>query len=525
MKKKIWIPIVSGAAALVVTFGALVGYASWHYQQPKFHDLTIELGQPLPPVADFLTQYGKEERATLVTPADKVHLSAAGKYLLSFSHGNKTETVCLTVTDTTAPVLKLKDIKADIGATLTPEDFVEEVSDLAPVTLSFAQQLATPENYGDTTVEIIATDASGNATRGSCTLSYAWIHEQVTIEFGSSLTPEDIFLNPEKDGHLISQEQLDSFLTAPVGVYPITVTTDDGRTAVCQVTVADTTAPEVKVQDVTVYEGDEVTLEDLLVEATDLAGEVTTKLLQQVNTAVAGTYTVTLEAADPNGNKTTVDCTVTVRKDEDAPVFSGLKDLSTAKGKKPNYTAGVSAKDERDGIVAFQYDDSKVDLTKAGSYYVTYTAVDKAGNTVSSRRKVVVDHDASDTQAMVDSIAAGLSDDAEKIRDYVRNSIKYSHDWGGEDPVWFGFTTKKGNCYVHALCLQVLLEAKGYETNLIWVTDKSHYWLQVKLDGVWKHIDPTPGVKHTKYSLMNDEQRYERLQGRDWDRSQWPPCE
>jgi Rib/alpha/Esp surface antigen-like repeat protein len=280
----------------------------------------------------------------------------------------------------------------------------------------------------------------------------------------------------------------------------------------------------VKVQDVTVYEGGEVTLEDLLVEATDLAGEVTTKLLQQVDTAVAGTYTVTLEATDPNGNKTTVDCTVTVRKDEDAPVFSGLKDLTTAKGKKPNYTTGVTATDARDGKVDFTYDDSKVDLTKAGTYYVTYTAVDKSGNTVSSRRKVVVDHDQADTDALVQRIAAGLSDDAEKIRDYVRDSIKYSHDWGGEDPVWFGFNTKKGNCYVHALCLQVLLEAKGYETNLIWVTDKSHYWIQVKIDGVWKHIDATPGTRHTKYSLMNDAQRLETLQGRHWDTSKWPAC-
>ena len=525
MKKKVWIPIISGGAALVLALGGLVGYASWHYHQPKFHDLTIELGQPLPPVEDFLTQYGKEERAVLVTPADKVHLSAAGKYLLSFIHGNKTETVCLTVKDTTAPVLKLKNVKAGIGTTLTPEDFVEDVSDLSPVKLSFAQPLDDPENYGDTTVEIIATDASGNVSRGSCTLSYAWIHDQVTIEFGSPLTREDIFLNPEKDGHLISQETLDTLNQAPVGTYPITVTTTDGRSAVCQVTIADTTAPEIKAQDVTVYEGDEVTLEDLLLEATDLAGSVTTKLLQEVNTAVAGTYTVTLEAADPNGNKTTVDCTVTVRKDEDAPVFSGLKDLTTAKGKKPNYTSGVSAKDGRDGNVEFQYDDSKVDLTKAGTYYVTYTAVDKAGNKASSRRKVVVDHDQADTQALVDRIAAGVSDDAEKIRDYVRDSIKYSHDWGGDDPVWFGFNNKKGNCYVHALCLQVLLKAKGYETKLIWVTDKSHYWLQIKLDGVWKHIDPTPGVRHTKYSLMDDAQRYECLQGRDWDRSQWPPCE
>ena len=341
MKKKLLIPIISGSAALALTLAlsGLVGYSSWQYHQPKFHDLTIELGQPLPPAADFLTQYAKQEKAVLLTPADKIDLSAAGEYQLSFSHGSKTETVCLTVKDTTAPVLKLRDLTVDIGTALTPEDFVEEVSDLAPVQLSFAQPLDDLASYGDVTVEIIATDASGNATRGSCKLSYAWIHSEVTIEFGSALTPEDIFVNPEKHGHLIDQETLDAFIESPVGTYPLTIINDDGHTEVCQVTVADTTAPAVTVQDVTVYEGDSVTLEDLLLEATDLAGDVTTKLLQEIDTTTAGTYTVTLEAADPNGNKTTVDCTVTVRKDEDAPVFSGLKDLTTAKGKKPNYTA------------------------------------------------------------------------------------------------------------------------------------------------------------------------------------------
>lgn len=603
MKKKTLISIIGGAAAAVLTLGALGGYSAWHYQQPKFHDLTIELGQPLPPVEDFLTQYGKAKKAALLTPAEQIDLSATGAYQLSFTHGNKTETVCLTVTDTTAPVLKLRDVTVDIGTTVTPEDFVEGVSDLSPVELSLAQPLEEPEDYGDTTVEIIATDASGNTSRGSCTLSYAWMHAQVTLELGSAVSKDDIFVNPEKDGELISQETLDTINQSPVGTYPITVITADGRTATCQVMVVDTTPPDVKVQDVTVYEGDEVSLEDLLLEATDLAGPVTTKLLQELSTGKAGTYTITLEATDPNGNRTTAECKLTVLKDVEAPVFTGLKDFSVNKGTKPNYTAGVSAEDDRDGTVEFQYDDSKVDLnkpgtyevtytavdkagnettqqrtltvladtkaptfsglgaittqknkkpnytagvtandnwdgkveftyddskvnlTKPGTYYVTYTAVDKAGNKATSRRKVVVEHDQEDTKALVDSIAAGLSNDAEAIRDYVRDGIKYSSDWGGDDPVWFGFTNKKGNCYVHALCLQELLEAKGYETNLIWVTDKTHYWLQVKLDGVWKHIDATPGVRHTKYSLMNDAQRLETLQGRHWDTDQWPACE
>ena len=245
----------------------------------------------------------------------------------------------------------------------------------------------------------------------------------------------------------------------------------------------------------------------------------------KVNLSKPGTYTVTYTARDKSGNVATEQRKVTVLADTQAPKFSGLKDITTEKNKQPDYTSGVSAKDNKDGQVSFTYDDSKVDLTKAGTYYVTYTAVDRAGNKQTSRRKVVVNHDQEDTADLVKSIAAGLSSDPEAIRDYVRNSIKYSSDWGKPDPVWFGFKNKKGNCYVHALCLEALLEAKGYETKLIWVTDKSHYWNLIKINGTWKHIDATPGTRHTKYSLMNDAQRLETLQGRTWDTSKWPACE
>lgn len=603
MKKKVLVGIVAGASAAVLAFGALGGYTLWHYQQPKFHDLTIELGEPLPEVKAFLTEYAQEKKAALVTEESSVDLTTVGVHELTFSHGQKVETVCLTVEDTTAPALTLRDVSADIGSELTPTDFVAEVVDLSKVKLTFAEPLETPEGYGDVTVEVVATDESGNETRKTCTLSYVWMRNEATLELGGSLSKGDILMNPEKDGDLLDQAVLDALTTVAVGVYPITVTTVDGQTGTCQVTVVDTVKPELKVKNPTVYEGETVSLDDFVESASDLAGPVTTKLQQTPDTGKAGTYTVTVEASDINGNVTTAEATLQVVKDTDPPVFSGLKKLSTDKDKKPSYTsgvtatdakdgkvafeyddsnvnlskpgtytvtytatdkagnkatqqrkvevladtqapkfsglkeitaekhqkpdytAGVSAKDNWDGTVEFTYDDSKVDLTKAGTYYVTYSAVDKAGNKSTSRRKVVINHDQEDTKALVKEVAAGLGSDPEAIRDYVRLSIRYSSDWGKPDPVWFGFKNRKGNCYVHALCLQELLEAKGYQTKLIWVTDKSHYWNLIKINGVWKHIDATPGTRHTKYSLMNDEQRLETLQGRKWDTSQWPACE
>ena len=170
-------------------------------------------------------------------------------------------------------------------------------------------------------------------------------------------------------------------------------------------------------------------------------------------------------------------------------------------------------------------DDSRVDTSKAGTYYAVYTAVDNEGNVGTYRRKVVVLHDAEDTAAWIRSIAAGLSSDPEEIRNYVRNNIWYSYEWGGDDPIWFGLNEGNGNCYVHAMVFQALLREKGYETQMIWVTDRTHYWNMVKINGVWRHMDSTPGRLHERYSIMTDATRYETLSGRDWDRTAWPVAE
>ena len=57
---------------------------------------------------------------------------------------------------------------------------------------------------------------------------------------------------------------------------------------------------------------------------------------------------------------------------------------------------------------------------------------------------------------------------------------------------------------------------------LIWTTDKTHYWNLIKLNGVWRHTDSTPGNKHSMIENETDAVRYEHLQERDWDRSKWP---
>lgn len=494
----------------------------WLYEQPKFHDVTIELGQEVPGIEAFLTEHADPERVSLVTR--EIDPDLVGQQTLTFLHISKEEQVTLTIQDTTAPTAKFNDMNAVLGQELKPEDFVSEVYDLAQTTVAFAQTPAVPRSYGDYTVELVVSDVNGNSITGECHVFYVWMHERFTMELGDTAEPGDLLIDPRKDGALLDQGELDALNASPVGTYTIT-SRDGDLECSCVVTVVDTTAPELTLKPVFFYIGGTAVLEDFVESAGDLSGEVELALLTELDFETPGIQTVQVSATDASGNVTVAETTLEILTDTTPPEMYGLTTMTVSKNADVDYYAGVSAYDIMDGYVDFTLDTSRVNLAERGTYYAVYTTWDDSGNTASYWRKVVVTHDAADTAALVTSIAANLANDPEALRDYVRNYISYTTNYGGGDPVWFGFNEWHGNCYVHAKCFQALLTEKGYTSQLIWTTDKTHYWLQVYLNGKWVHMDPTPSRTHGRYSIMNDAQRYETLSGRDWDRSAWPTCD
>lgn len=507
----------------IVMAGAIGCASYWLYCQPRFHDLTVELGTENISVEAFMTEFADAHNAGIVTDLSTVDISKVGSIPLTLRSGSKDETVMLTVVDTTPPeaefisrLQKTPDYKPD------PYDFVESYYDLSEVAVYFVGNVVVPLNYEDQSFTVVVEDASGNAVSQVCTLSIVWLKSEYTMELGELLDKEDLLFNPERDGCRLEQGDIDAVNASGIGEYTVASRVDEN---VCRIHVVDTTPPELVLTDVSVFRGEEVSVDSFVESCFDASGDVQVRLTTQPDVDTLGIQTMTIEATDVNGNTTTSTATLAVVKDKTPPVIKGLATLNVEKRSNPDFLAGVSATDKVDGVCEVSCDSRGVDLTTAGTYYVTYTAKDNDGNTAKVKRTVVVEHDQEDTDALADSIAAKLGSDPEAIRDYVRDTIKYSHNSGGTDPVWYGFTNKSGDCLVHACCLQALLTRKGYETQLIWVTDRSHYWLIIHLDGAWRHIDATPGVRHTKYSLMTDEQRYSILQGRNWDRSAWPACE
>ena len=532
MKKKT-VTIIVLAAILTV---GILGYGIWQYMLPRFHDISVELGTKNVLVDHFLTIYGKRDRVTMVTELDTVDWSKPGSTPITLRHGILEKTVTLTILDTTAPKVTFIDsLTKNVDHVLKPEDFIQKAEDLSEITVTFLERPNT-SGYESRKVTVVVTDAYGNSTQKECSFSVSWVNPEVTLELGQELTQKQILMDYDKDKDLLDQAQIDAVNASGVGRYEVK-STFNGVTRVCTVTVVDTTGPVVTLKPVKVYEGDEIKVEDLVETAEDLSGTVTLRLKAPVNTEKAGEQTAVVEAVDPYGNVTRMEAKVEVIADTEAPVINFSGDLTVGKNTSPNYLKNVSAYDTHDGVCEVTCDSSAVDLSQPGTYKVVYTAKDAAGNVATKKRNVVVKPDQTDTAALVAKIAATLSNDVLEIRNYVRE-ITYTHNWGGDDPAWFGFTKGHGNCYVHAMCLKELLEYKGYETQLIWVKGSKpgseeteygwppHYWLIVKIDGQWKHLDGTPGPTHTVYDEpMNDQQRLESLKlNRVWDFDQWPAC-
>ena len=105
-----------------------------------------------------------------------------------------------------------------------------------------------------------------------------------------------------------------------------------------------------------------------------------------VNTAVAGTYTLTYTATDPAGNTTTATRTVTVQPDTTAPVITLIGANPLVLQQNATFTDPGATADGSEVVST----SGTVNTAVAATYTLTYSATDAAGNTGTTTRSVVV---------------------------------------------------------------------------------------------------------------------------------------
>jgi uncharacterized protein YjbI with pentapeptide repeats len=363
-----------------------------------------------------------------ITPivTGSVDATTLGSYTITYTAtdaaGNiatATRTVDVILVDTTAPTITILGNNPEtvtVGGTYTDAG-ATAVDNVDGVVTPIATGLVDTTTIGAYTITYTATDtatdAAGNIATATRTVN-------VTAGPVDTLAPVITILgaNPAAvilggtytDAGATALDNVDGAITPIVtgsvdattlGSYTITYTATDAAgniataTRTVDVILVDTTAPTITIlgnNPETVTVGGTYT--DAGATAVDnVDGVVTPIATGLVDTTTIGAYTITYTATDAAGNIATATRTVTVTAgpvDTLAPVITILGANPAAVILGGTYTdAGATALDNVDGAIT-PVVVSTVDETTLGSYTITYTATDAAGNVATATRTVDV---------------------------------------------------------------------------------------------------------------------------------------
>lgn len=215
--------------------------------------------------------------------------------------------------------------------------------------------------------------------------------KEITVAFGEEYVDPGVkaYFGKKEFSPIITDGKVD---TDKIGSYSLTYSVTRKKTTKKvsrTVNVADLTGPVVTVEgEVTAYKGYPTSDITLTYTAIDLFDGDCTSSVERVNNADH----IILYATDKKGNKSETKIPVKFIEDENPPVITlkGEKFVLLNPGEK--YTdPGATAKDDRDGDITTLIENSGMpDISKKGSYEITYTVTDKGGNKTTAVRYIVV---------------------------------------------------------------------------------------------------------------------------------------
>ena len=260
---------------------------------------------------------------------------------------------------------------------------------------------------GTYTLTYSVTDSAGETVEATRTVTvaneapvFAGV-DDTEVQQGGDFDPmAGVSASDAEDGDLTSKIEVEGSVdTSTEGTYTLTyrVTDSGGETveATRTVTVANEAPVFEGVDDTEVqWNGDFDALDGVTAsdrEDGDLTGKI--EVSGSVDTSTVGEYTVTYSVTDSGGE--TTEATRTISVVNEAPVFEGVEDADVAQGSDFDPMAGVSASDREDGDLTGSIKvEGSVDTSEEGTYTLTYTVTDAAGETVEATRTVSVTNEA-----------------------------------------------------------------------------------------------------------------------------------
>ncbi len=205
--------------------------------------------------------------------------------------------------------------------------------------------------------------------------------------------------------------------------------------------------------------------------------------------------------------------------DETPPEIQGVKDLTVTLGDALSYREGVTVTDDEDGSPSLEIDTTQVDLTKEGTYPITYTAKDASGNAATVKATVTVLPKPEETQDAIVQAAQAVLDQIITPDMTTRQQVQAIYLWARETITYGGHSDRddwrqtaygilenpRGDCFGYFAATKLLFEELGIPNQDVEKVkrskdDSEHYWSLVSIDGgeTWYHFDATPRVGQTE---------------------------
>ena len=235
-----------------------------------------------------------------------------------------------------------------------------------------------------------------------------------------------------------------------------------------------------------------------------------------------GKFDIVVLVADSSGNTTESVIPCTVVDDVTPPEIAGVEPLTVSQGEAISYKKNVTVTDDKDDNPKLEVDTSSVNPDKRGTYKVTYTATDAAGN-VSEKTTTIKIVSAKISEATEETVNAKADEilseiitegmtqkqQAKAVFDWVVKNITYSETAGIDDllsAAYKGMFYRIGDCTVKQKTAEVMLNRLGIKNMEIEkIRDtRGHYWLLIDVGEGWYHYDPNLQLDGTLIFYWHD---------------------
>lgn len=489
-------------------------------RSPVHQAVTLEAGDPFDP-AVFLKAEGYTCR---VKESIEINTSVLGDYPLTLILSDGSErTVTLKIRDTIAPKYReFPPLLVKKGASLRPTDLLpaDYIEDKTEVKVAYISSNAATSQEGLHRALLRLTDAGGNVTK-------AEVPYYILSEYNN-----DYFYEIGEDSPSLEQilpgagAQLTegNLMTSIPGMVTVRVKLS-GEEYTLRYEAKDTIPPKATIKEnlPMFYVGME--LPDPLVFFENIEDHTRVTATYKTNYVLdrAEQKELMVLLTDEGKNTVTVTITISVLEDQEGadtipPIFSGVKNLTVNLGATPDYLAGITVYDGRDGQIPtekVQIDTSEVNLFKVSTgegYRIVYSVRDAAGNLATAVAYVKVVQNTipeEELNTYFSQLLSELNISSSQSRFSVLSSVyDFLTERYGLTPstantdlsdyhqeAYWGFRLKRGDHRTACAMAQTLLEQLKIDciaVNRQEAGTVSHRWMLVDYGIGWLYMDTFP---------------------------------